>query len=217
MNGLIGKSVACVCLAACLPILGGCHCYRDIVDPCWPERYNATARHEVNDAFDSQALNGHVLDQTIWNYHFKTKGEDDPVTRLKVQIPTAELNYAGMMHLQYLVRRLPGPDGKIYLQTARDLPQSTPIKEMVERAKDLNARRSEAIHEYLNVLVAGYQRNPVAFEVAIHDRPEPTVPALPISGSQRPNPTGSIPDLYNQFSGSIPANQLSATGGSSVP
>jgi hypothetical protein len=214
MNGFISqKGVAMLCLAACLPVLGGCYCYREIVDPCWPERYNAVARHEVNDVFDAQALNGHILDQTIWNYHFKSAGEDDPKTRLKVPVPTAELNFAGKMQLQYLVRRLPGPDGKIYLQTARDLPVDTPIKEMRAKAEDLNARRAAAIHEYLAVLTSGYQRTPVSFDVAIHDRPEPTMPALPISGAQRPNPLGSIPDSWNQYQGSIPISPI--FGGSS--
>ena len=29
MNGFIRKGVAMVCLAACVPILGGCYCYRE--------------------------------------------------------------------------------------------------------------------------------------------------------------------------------------------
>jgi hypothetical protein len=217
MNGFIRKSVAAACLAAFVPVLGGCNCYRDVVDPCWPERYNAVARHNVNDVFDAQALNGHILDQTIWNYHFKTVGDDDPNTRMKVPVPTAELNYAGQQHLLYLVRRLPVPDGKIYMATARDLKVGTPIKDMAKDANELNQRRIAAIHEFLAVATAGYRTSPASFDVQIHDRPEPTYPALPISGAQRPNPVGVVVDWWNQYQGSIPQNQLSMTGTGSAP
>src|SRR6266446_6374697 len=83
----------------------GCVPYRNMVDPCWPQRYNYTARREVVEAFAPQVQNGHVLDQTIWNYHFD-EGSD-------------QLNGMGLAKLDYMVRRRPAPDPSIYLATAR--------------------------------------------------------------------------------------------------
>src|SRR4051812_19110825 len=40
---------------------------KDLYDPCWPERYNTLARRSVNHAMAPQVMNGHVLDQTVWN------------------------------------------------------------------------------------------------------------------------------------------------------
>jgi len=242
MKGFIRRSMALVCLAAGVPIMGGCTCYRDIVDPCWPERYNAVARHSVNDTFDAQALNGHILDQTLWNYHFMScwvevpdptpcncvkvpdirpcnpeatvqVNNDKKQQSMKIQVPTAELNYAGKKKLEYLVQRLPGPDGRVYLQTAFDLPIGTPTNQIVEKTRELNEARARAIREYLAVLTAGYQQHPVAFEVAVHNRPEPTVPALPHVGAQRPTPVGALTDNWNQYLGSIPISPI--FGGSS--
>src|SRR5260221_3302243 len=86
---------------------GGCVPYRNAVDPCWPERYNHTARRETVDAFAPQVQNGHVLDQTIWNYMFATG--------------TDELNPTGKFKLDYIIRRRPQPDGNVFLQTAHDV------------------------------------------------------------------------------------------------
>jgi len=68
MKGFIRTAVlSCAAAAGGL----GCYGYRDIVDPCWPERYNHAAQMEVKGALAPQVLNGHVLDQTVWNYHFE--------------------------------------------------------------------------------------------------------------------------------------------------
>ena len=42
MKGFIPRTV--LGLTLCLSSLAGCSCYREIVDPCWPERYNAMAQ-----------------------------------------------------------------------------------------------------------------------------------------------------------------------------
>ena len=131
--------------------------------------------------------------------------------------PTAELNDAGQKHLQYLVRRLPGPDSKVYLRTARDLPSARRSRRSPAKTTDLNAKRTAAIHEYLAVLTAGYTRYPASFDVAIHDRPQPTISRrCRISGAQRPVPVGTVPDWYNQYQGSIPLSPIfgGTTGGS---
>ena len=69
MKGFITRAAGLVAGAAAVAG-GGCY-YRDVVDPCWPERYNYVARQEVNAAFAPQVQNGHVLDQTVWNYDFE--------------------------------------------------------------------------------------------------------------------------------------------------
>src|SRR5436190_5624671 len=108
MKGFIPKGVTALCLTSGLALGGGCHDYRDLVDPCYPERYEYAARQEVHGALAPQVNNGHVLDQTLWNYHFEAG--------------TDKLTPGGMQHLAYLARRRPAPDCIVYLQTAQDLP-----------------------------------------------------------------------------------------------
>src|SRR5437867_1886311 len=99
MKGFITRTVTVLCAGSGLALAGGCW-YRDIVDPCYPQRYEFVARQEVGAAFAPQVFNGHVLDQTIWNYQFE--GGTDKLTP------------GGMEHLAYLARRRPFPDGVIY-------------------------------------------------------------------------------------------------------
>ena len=54
-----------------------------------------------------QVSNGHVLDQTVWNYDFEPG--------------TDKLTGGGLEHLAYLARRRPQPDPMVYLQTAQDV------------------------------------------------------------------------------------------------
>src|SRR4051794_30541559 len=101
MNGF-RKTLAGLSLASGLSVLGGCYAYNQCVDPCYPERYNAVAHDSVDEAFNAQAHNGHVLDQTVWNNQF----EVDP----KTGEPTDILTPGGMEHLRYITRRRPAPD-----------------------------------------------------------------------------------------------------------
>src|SRR5260370_21378742 len=71
-------------------------CSNQLYDRCYPQRYNNLATREVNRAFSPQVLNGHVLDQTVWNHFF------DP--------GTDRLTPVGQAHLQYLSPRRPCPD-----------------------------------------------------------------------------------------------------------
>lgn len=208
MNGFMPKTAAFLCLGISLSFLGGCYSYRQHVDPCWMDRYNIVERRTVNGVFDAQAMNGHILDQTIWNYYFQTKEVDDPKTKLKMYLPTSELNVAGMNQLKYLSRRRPIPDGKLYLQTAQDLPVDTPMDKLSGARSELDAQRSAAVKSYMAVLVAN-RAQPMAFEVAVHDPAPVDIIALPISGAIRPTPTGVLPDLFQNFKGSIPANSIS--------
>src|SRR5689334_25134200 len=69
MKGIITKALAGVALSGGLSS-AGCYHYQKCVDPCWPERYDYKARQEVISAFAPQVQNGHILDQTLYNYQF---------------------------------------------------------------------------------------------------------------------------------------------------
>ena len=119
-------------VGAASTLLAGCDGLRNMKDPCWPERYNATARHEVVDAFSPQVQNGHILDQTVWNYMFDTASD--------------ELNGYGKQKLDYFVRQRPSPDPCIYLQTAHDVTYSSTEPERVgEARRELDLDRKSVV------------------------------------------------------------------------
>src|SRR5213082_973967 len=124
MKGLITKA-ALFCSAAMGSV--GCYGYRDLVDPCWPERYWYSSQQLEKAAMAPQVQNGHVLDQTVWNYHFEPG--------------TATLNAGGIDTLARLARRRPAPDTVIFLQTAQDVvyDNAAPDK-LVEARNDLDAK-----------------------------------------------------------------------------
>src|SRR5262249_8143750 len=130
MKGFIAKAL----LAGCgmTTLAAACHAWEPwwLADPCWPERYAYQARQEVYAASGPQVRNGHVLDQTVWNFHFET-GSD-------------KLHPAGIEHLNYLIRRRPHADTAIFVQTAGPgdvaYDPASPEK-FVERRADLDVRR----------------------------------------------------------------------------
>ncbi len=183
MKGFISKALAGLALGSGLYTLAGCYTYRQCVDPCWPERYNAVARHTVIDTFNAQAWNGHILDQTIWNYHF------DP--------GTDNLTVAGIEHLKYLARRRPCPDPKLYLATAQDLPWGMPAEKMALAHSELDQKRIGAIQKFMALYTAN-RGTPCEFEVAIHDPAELGIPALPIAGNQPVALQGALPRVYDK-------------------
>lgn len=178
MKGLITKTMALACLGSGLMSVG-CGTYRDLVDPCYPERYSFQARQSVQSIFAAQINNGHVLDQTVWNYHFEQG--------------TNKLTPGGQQHLAYLGRRRPMPDPKVYVQTAQDVAydQAKPEKFATDRA-ELDNKRIEAVREYLTVQTAG---RPVTFEVAVHDPSPVGLGAVPVGNT--------IQRHYGNFQGSM--------------
>ena len=161
MNGFRAKGVTGACLAAALAAVSGCHHYYDVVDPCYPERYRWMAAQTVHQTFAPQVHNGHVLDQTIWNYHFEANSD--------------RLTPGGMEHLNYLARRRPHPDPMVYLQTAYDInpyDPAAPNAYVVARTA-LDAKRMQAIKNYLNAQTSG---RGLSFEVAVHDPAEVGLP-----------------------------------------
>jgi hypothetical protein len=131
----------------------GCAVYRNIVDPCYPERYNYVAQQEVRAAFIPQVENGHILDQTVWNYHFEPG--------------TPKLTPGGQEHLARLARTRPTPDLNMFVQTALDVPYDCKAPEKyVELRNKLNNERVLAVQTFLTAYSAG---TPLVFHVAVHD------------------------------------------------
>jgi hypothetical protein len=141
--------------------------YYHWVDPCWPWRYAYLAHQEVNDAFAPQVNNGHVLDQTIWNYYFEPG--------------TDRLTPGGMYKLAILGRRRPHPDCRIYLQTAQDIQYNSSAPDAFVKARaDLDARRVQAVLRYLQAQTAA---RPVPWDVTIHDPGEVGLSAVPAAAT----------------------------------
>jgi hypothetical protein len=183
MNGLIRRGAPAACLTVGLALVGGCDVYRNLVDPCYPQRYEYAARQEIEEAMAPQVYNGHVLDQTVWNYHFEPG--------------TDKLTVGGQEHLAYLARRRPCPDGIVYLQTAQDLrfDQQAPDK-YAEARTNLDNKRVQAVQSYLVAQTAGRHLN---FEVVVHDPGE-----VGLSG----NAAGvMVLKLYTGFQGNLPSAQ----------
>jgi hypothetical protein len=128
-------------------------------DPCWPDRYSNEARKLQVASFEPQVLNGHILDQTIWNQHFETG--------------TDRLNGAGMDKLDQLARRRPAPDTRVFLQTARDVPfVAEKPGDYATKRTELDVKRAAAVKQYLETSLTG---RPAKFEVEVHD---PAVPGI---------------------------------------
>jgi hypothetical protein len=169
MNGFMARTVSTFCCALCGMAAVGCYTWGDLVDPCYPQRYEFAARQEVKQAFAAQVLNGHILDQTVWNYHFEPG--------------TATLTPAGLEHLAYLARRRPCPDPNIYLQVAQDISyDSNKFAEFVESRNSLDTKRAQAIQDFLTAETSG--RN-LTFNVVRHDPPEDGMSAVPQAVSVR--------------------------------
>jgi hypothetical protein len=168
MNGFAARAVSTLCALSGIAALG-CYTWGDLVDPCYPQRYEFAARQEVKQAFCPQVQNGHILDQTVWNYHFEPG--------------TATLTAAGFEHLSYLARRRPCPDPTIYLQVAQDIAyEPSKFAEFVEARNTLDTKRAQAVQDFLTAETTG--RN-LTFNVVRHDPPEDGMSAVPQGVSVR--------------------------------
>lgn len=187
MKGLISKTLAALC---CVSAVGGmgCYGYRDLVDPCYPIRYNYMARQEVNVGMAPQVQNGHVLDQTIWNFYFEPNSD--------------KLTTGGLERLAYIARRRPCPDTVLYLQTAQDVvyDQANPEK-MVEVRQTLDGRRIAAVQAYLTAQTAN---RPTQFQILVHDPAEPTLSSVQVNFA--------VTQMYFRARGGL----LTGAGGSNV-
>ncbi len=164
MNGFIRKAKGFGWAALGALAVSGCaETYNELVDPCWPQRWNCRAREEVGYYLDAQANNGLVLEQTVWNHHFR-EGTD-------------ELTPGGMALLDRLVRRRPQPVKELFLQTAHDIRYLAEKPETYGPARaDLDGKRKKAVEAYL-----GQVRPDVTFQITVHDPDRVGMPAVEAS------------------------------------
>jgi hypothetical protein len=168
MNGFIRRTAVLVSLAGGLAS-AGCwqEAYYRCVDPCYPARYEVMAEQEVLEPLTAQVNNGHVLDQTIWNYHFEAG--------------TDKLTPGGQYKLTILARRRPHPDSRIFLQTAQDIEYNPAAPDaLATRRADLDARRVQAVLKYLQAQTAA---RPMPWDVTVHDPGEVGLGAVPMQAS----------------------------------
>jgi hypothetical protein len=140
-------------LAAALVGAAGCTgSYYDVVDPCWPARYDCKARGEVIEPLQAQAANGLALEQTLYNHYFKEGGD--------------ELLPGGKALLVRVARRRPAPETAVFVQAANDesVLMNKNLEEIAAQRKDLNEKRVKAVADFLKAI-----RPDVAFTVAVHD------------------------------------------------
>jgi hypothetical protein len=189
MKGFMSKCLTALGVTSGLAVAGGCEHYRNLVDPCYPQRYEFASRQEVIGAFTPQVSNGHILDQTVWNYQFEPG--------------TDRLTPGGMDHLTYLARRRPYPDCTIYLATAHDIAYDPAAPDKLNESRvNLDQKRAQAIRNYLAAETAGRQVN---FEVVVHDPPDVGLAATPVGLS--------IQKMYSGFQGTLgPAVGTGAPG-----
>ena len=194
MNGFIRNAAASLCVGAGALTLMGCTQYRAHVDPCWPERYDNESRQNIRSTFDAQAANGHTLDQTLWNWDFERDEKGNPTDKLSI---------GGQERLKYLIRRRPVPDGRLYMQTANDLPSATTIEQFAEKRQELDTKRIASVQRHLSALMAG-RSMPVAWDIAVHD-PDPAYLPANVAGGAAAGSynsvTGAYPKLITNFQG----------------
>ena len=195
MKGFISKTMTLALACGGLALAGGCESYRSIVDPCYPERYEYQARREVVGAIAPQVLNGHVLDQTVWNYQFEL-GSD-------------RLTPGGMEHLGFLARRRPAPDPNVYVQTAQDVTYDPKAPDRFAEARaNLDNRRVQAVQNYLMAQTAGRH---LTFDVTVHDPNDVGLGAVPVGVA--------VGKMYLGYQGNLPttagagASNVSGGGG----
>ena len=156
MKGFIKQAAVLTCFSAALFAVLGCEHYRTLVDPCYPERYNAQARQSVRDMHNAQSAQGHKLDQTIWNNHFEKDANTGE--------GSAVLNEAGKELLRQIARRQPWPDHQLWLQFGHD------VKEPNRR--NVTTLREVAIRNFLEANTQ--HANGKAYNIEIHDLIQPT-------------------------------------------
>ena len=146
--------------------------------------------------FAAQVANGAILDQTVWNYMFKDG--------------TADLNPAGYEKLDYLARRRPAPDGRVFLQTAQNVvyDEARPEK-FVDDRQALDEKRGQAVLKYMAARTAG---RPLTFEVQVIDPADPALNSNLASAATR-----GLPFQYRSgVIGGIGGGSVAGAGGGTV-
>ncbi len=162
--------------------------YSGYVDPCWPDRYSASARANVLSYYSQHAANGTVTDSTLWEWYFEP-GTDN-------------LLPSGQKKLDYLARRRPAPDKMVYLQTARDVAYDATKPDVLAAARgELDGKRAQAVQRYLAATTAA---RGLTFEVQVVDLPDLTSSVV--------GPATAVRGLQGAYRGSL----LGGAGGVSL-
>ena len=170
--------------------------YADLVDPCWPERYNAEARKPVMQTMGAQVANGRDIDHTLWNYHFEQG--------------TEVLNPAGRAKIDYLMRRRPVVDNRIVLQTARDLSfDPTKADHLANSRAELDAKRNNSIQQYVTASTSG---RGVSVDVTIKDPADLYMDATGPSNAVR-----GLTGLFSSGISGVASGGVAGAGGGAAP
>jgi hypothetical protein len=189
MKGLITNVLAGAGLLALVGCCSTCGNYHDLVDPCYPQRYNAMARHEVNEAMAPQMANGHVLDQTVWDEHFEAG--------------TDKLTPGGMEQLKIIARRRPHADPVVFVQAPQDVAYDPAHPDAYVKARaELTGKRVQAVQTFLGAYTAGA---PVEFRVAVHD------PGA--IGQSSVGVAHAVQLMHNSYQGALSSGGATTTGG----
>ncbi len=190
MKGIFARTVAAAGLLGVAGLIGCCG-YKDVVDPCYPQRYNWQAQEEVCEPLGTQINNGHILDQTLWNHYF---------------VPgKAALSRSGIDKLDQLVQRRPYPDPVLYLATAHDIAYipEAPVENYIQARRKLDSERIEAVQKYLAAVTPPRD---IKYQVFVHD---PQVPSLRATAMAK-----SIVGNTNSFTGTMGGGAAGGGGGS---
>jgi len=192
MNGFKIKMLSVATVAGGL-MAAGCTSSEKHGDPCWPDRYANEARQLTVASFQPQVDNGHILDHTIWNFHFEYGSE--------------KLNGAGMDKLDQLARRRPAPDVHLFLQTTRDIAyDAEKPADYASKRVDLDNKRVASVQKYLKATLTGRE---TTFDIQIHD---PAYPGVDVNPGVAPRVY--VPTPQDRSRGAnVPAIPVSGIGG----
>ncbi len=170
----------------------------------WPQRNSYLARESVLHPFEVQMNNATVLNGVLNNLDFES-GSD-------------KLNGVGRDKLDRHARKMPAPDGKVYLQTAADVPFDAAAPEKAVQVRtDLDQKRAQAVLSYLNTRP---NTRGVAFEVVAIDIADPGTnsagPASAVRGlntQYRSTLTGSVGGQVQGIGGGQATNTIGVSAG----
>lgn len=155
LRNTIHKAGWAMALLSLVSVTGCYGTFHELVDPCYPERYNCKAREEVNDYRNAQVQNGLILEQTLFVHHFNPASE--------------MLHPGGVALLQRLANRRPYPESVVYIQTAQnnyDLDFKKP-EEYANKRKELDEKRRVEVEKFLKM-----ERPDVNFTVVVSNPPK---------------------------------------------
>jgi hypothetical protein len=199
MKGIIARAVPVACLLSGLVVLTGCYGYRDLVDPCYPWRYNSQAQEAVCEPLSIQVNNGHILDQTLWNHYFETTR--DKVTNKELQ----RLNGAGRDKLDQIIRRRPHMDSSIYVAAAHDVGGES-TDDIVRRRQERDRERKAAVEEYVRAVTGN------APQVVVHDPSRPSMVGGGVTGGIPQQQPGGLQRMMRNMSQSYEGTGSGSVG-----